>query len=110
MNTFNISTTAAFVVSAAGLTVAKHGNRAVSSSCGSADVLEALGVNIEVGPEIVEECVQQIGIGFLFAAKTPWGHEVRHRAAARDRHPDRLQHARSLDQSGRCYGPVDRRL
>ncbi len=69
MNTFNISTTAAFLVAAAGLTVAKHGNRAVSSSCGSADVLEALGVNIEIGPELVEECVQQIGIGFLFAAK-----------------------------------------
>lgn len=69
MNTFNISTTAAFVVAAAGLTVAKHGNRAVSSGCGSADVLEALGVNIDAGPEIVEECIQQIGIGFLFAPR-----------------------------------------
>lgn len=68
-NTFNISTTAAFVVAAAGLTVAKHGNRAVSSGCGSADVLEALGVNISAEPEIVEECVQQIGIGFLFAPR-----------------------------------------
>ncbi len=69
MQTFNISTTAAFVVAAAGITVAKHGNRAVSSSCGSADVLEALGINIEAAPEIVEECVQQAGIGFLFAPK-----------------------------------------
>ncbi|UCD70862.1 MAG: anthranilate phosphoribosyltransferase [Syntrophobacterales bacterium] len=69
MNTFNISTTTAFVVAAAGLTVAKHGNRAVSSGCGSADVLEALGVNISPGPEIVEECIQQIGIGFLFAPR-----------------------------------------
>lgn len=68
-STFNISTTAAFVVAAAGLTVAKHGNRAVSSSCGSADVLEAVGVNIDAPPEIVEECVQQAGIGFLFAPK-----------------------------------------
>ncbi len=65
--TFNISTTAAFVVAAAGLVVAKHGNRAVSSGCGSADVLEALGVNISAPPEIVEECIHQIGIGFLFA-------------------------------------------
>ncbi|HPV51862.1 MAG TPA: anthranilate phosphoribosyltransferase [Smithella sp.] len=69
LNTFNISTTAAFVAAAAGLTVAKHGNRAVSSGCGSADVLEALGVNISADQEIVEECVQQIGIGFLFAPK-----------------------------------------
>lgn len=67
MKTFNISTTAAFVVAAAGLVVAKHGNRAVSSGCGSADVLEALGVNISAPPEIVEECIHQIGIGFLFA-------------------------------------------
>ena len=69
MNTFNISTTAAFVVAASGLTVAKHGNRAVSSGCGSADVLQALGVNIDAGQEIVEECLQQIGIGFLFAPR-----------------------------------------
>jgi len=68
-NTFNISTTAAFVVAAAGLTVAKHGNRAVSSGCGSADVLETLGVKIDAAPEIVEECLQQIGIGFLFAPR-----------------------------------------
>ena len=69
LNTFNISTTAAFVVAAAGIVIAKHGNRAVSSGCGSADVLEALGVNISANQEIVEECIQQIGIGFLFAPK-----------------------------------------
>jgi anthranilate phosphoribosyltransferase len=69
LNTFNISTTAAFVVAAAGIVVAKHGNRSVSSGCGSADVLEALGVNISADQDVVEECVQQIGIGFLFAPK-----------------------------------------
>lgn len=65
--TFNISTTAAFVVAAAGITVAKHGNRAVSSGCGSADVLEELGVNISAGPEVVEESIAEAGIGFLFS-------------------------------------------
>ena len=69
LNTFNISTTTAFVVASAGIVVAKHGNRAVSSGSGSADVLEALGVNISADQDIVEECVQQIGIGFLFAPK-----------------------------------------
>ena len=66
-NTFNISTTVAFVVSACGVMVAKHGNRSVSSACGSADVLEALGVNLDVTPEVVERCINEIGLGFLFA-------------------------------------------
>ncbi len=64
---FNISTTTAFVVAGCGVTVAKHGNRSISSKCGSADVLEALGVNINTQPEVVEEAVNGIGIGFLFA-------------------------------------------
>jgi anthranilate phosphoribosyltransferase len=65
--TFNISTTAAFVVAGAGQAVAKHGNRSVSSGCGSADVLKALGVNIELSPEAVAACVDRVGFGFLYA-------------------------------------------
>jgi len=80
-NTFNISTTAAFVVAAAGGKVAKHGNRSVSSSCGSADVLEAAGINLELSAQQVAECVDQIGVGFLFAAKHHSA--VRHTVAAR---------------------------
>jgi len=68
-NTFNISTTSAFVVAAAGGRVAKHGNRSVSSTCGSADVLEAAGVNLELSAEQVARCVNDIGVGFLFAPK-----------------------------------------
>lgn len=66
-NTFNVSTTAAFVIVGAGVNTAKHGNRAVSSKCGSADVLEALGVNIMLEPKQVKKCVEELGIGFMFA-------------------------------------------
>ena len=67
IQTFNVSTACAFVAAAAGAKVAKHGGRSVSSSCGSADVLEALGVNVNASPEQVAQCVDEIGIGFMFA-------------------------------------------
>lgn len=67
IQTFNVSTVSAFVAAAAGAKVAKHGGRSVSSTCGSADVLEALGVNVNLSPEQVADCVNQIGIGFMFA-------------------------------------------
>ena len=69
MHTFNISTIAALVVSGAGAIVAKHGNRSVSSRCGSADILEALGVNLNVEEALLKECLDEVGIAFLFAQK-----------------------------------------
>jgi anthranilate phosphoribosyltransferase len=81
LKTFNISTATAFVVAGCGVTVAKHGNRSVSSACGSADVLETLGVKLDTDPEVVEESVREIGIGFLFA---PLYHSaMRHAGKAR---------------------------
>jgi anthranilate phosphoribosyltransferase len=66
-NTFNISTTASFVIAGAGVRVAKHGNRSVTSKCGSADLLEGVGVAIELSPEAVSQCINEVGIGFMYA-------------------------------------------
>jgi anthranilate phosphoribosyltransferase len=66
-DTFNVSTAAGLLVAAVGQPVAKHGNRAASSKCGSADVLEALGVKLDLGPEALVQCVEQVGFGFMFA-------------------------------------------
>jgi anthranilate phosphoribosyltransferase len=68
-STFNVSTTAALVAAAAGCAVAKHGNRSNTSKCGSADLLEALGVNIELAPEQVGRCIDELGFGFMFAPR-----------------------------------------
>ena len=78
---FNVSTAAAFVAAASGLKVAKHGNRAASGSCGSADVLEALGVKIDLGPEGVKRCIEEVGIGFMYART--FHPAMRHAAAVR---------------------------
>ncbi len=67
VKTFNVSTASAIVTAGAGVTVAKHGNRGITSKCGAGDVLEALGVKIAVGPEVVARCIEQAGIGFMFA-------------------------------------------
>ncbi len=67
LNKFNVSTATAFIISAAGIKLAKHGNRAMSSNCGSADVLEELGINIEVSAQVMEKAIKEIGIGFLYA-------------------------------------------
>ncbi len=71
-HTFNISTAAALIAAGAGVTVAKHGNRSATSRCGSADVLEALGVAIDITPAQVSRCIAEVGIGFMFAPVTTW--------------------------------------
>ncbi|HEV8470749.1 MAG TPA: anthranilate phosphoribosyltransferase, partial [Candidatus Limnocylindria bacterium] len=80
-NSFNISTVSSLVVAAAGGPVAKHGNRAASSACGSADVLEALGVRIDLGPEGVARCVEETCVGFMFAPR--YHPAMRHAAPVR---------------------------
>ena len=107
---FNISTCAAFIVAGAGVPVAKHGNRALSSRSGAADVLGALGVAIELTPEGVARCIRDAGIGFMFA---PAHHPAMKNVGPdprRARHPHDLQSARAAVQSGRRAPPDGRRI
>ena len=107
--TFNISTTVAFVVAGAGEKVAKHGNRSASSQCGSADVLEELGVKLDLGPEQVAECIEDVGIGFSVRAAVSPRHEVCHWPAQGVGDAHSFQHPRSADEPGQCYSPGYRR-
>ena len=109
-NTINVSTAAAIVSAACGVPVAKHGNYAVSSKCGSANVLSELGVNISPAPEEVQAMIETMGIGFMLA---PIFHPAMKRVAphpARAGHAHRLQHPGAADQSRRSEGAGDGRL
>ncbi len=97
--TFNISTATALVTAGAGVRVAKHGNRSISSRCGSADVVEALGVNIQLSPERAAQCLRDVGICFLYAPESAPSHEAGPGSAPRTPHAHHVQSARSTDQS-----------
>ena len=108
--TFNVSTTAALIAAGAGCTVAKHGNRSATGLSGSADVLEALGARIDLGPREVGRCIDEVGFGFMFA---PAHHQATRYVVAgppRAGGEDDLQLPGAADQSGRRHPPADRRL
>ena len=99
MNTVNVSTMAAIVAAAAGATVVKHGNRAASSACGAADVLEALGIVLDLAPEDQQQVIAEVGIGFLFAALPP-GPPPRRSHPPGAGHPHHVQPAGPAGQPG----------
>ena len=107
--TFNISTVASFVVAACGAPVAKHGNRSASGTCGSADVLEALGIRIDAPTATVQKALDEVGWTFLFAPALPRRDPPRGRAAQGDGRAHRLQPARPAHEPGAAGGPGGRR-
>ena len=109
-STFNVSTTAALVAAGAGCAVAKHGNRSNTSKCGSADLLEALGVNIELEPEQVGRCIDEVGFGFMFAPAPPRGDGPRRAGPQGARRAHDLQLPRAADQPGGGRAAAARRL
>ncbi len=108
--TFNVSTTAALIAAGAGCTVAKHGNRSATGLSGSADVLEALGAKIDLEPDAVARCIEEVGFGFMFAPAAPSGHALRDPRALRARGPHDLQLPGAADQPGGGLPAADRRL
>lgn len=100
---FNISTTAALVAAAAGMKVAKHGNRAASSQCGTADCLEALGVNIHQNPKKCLELLNEAGMCFFFAQELSYFHEICGGNTKRIRFSYRFQYFRPVDKPGNTY-------
>ncbi len=107
--TFNISTVVSFVVAACGVPVAKHGNRSASGTCGSADVLEALGVRIDAPTATVQKALDSVGWTFLFAPALPRGDAPRGRAAQGDGRAHRLQPARPAHEPRAARGAGGRR-